>query len=261
MADALNTRIHRDTIDSAAHTIGVARGQRVAVDDVIISRHNDTTIPVLDATRSAPAADPVRNGNRWRVYAVDPEHNRIAARRLDDDARAVFADDYLSEHIAYGYAVTVHSAQGVTADTTHAVLGENSTRALLYVAMTRGRESNAAYLYQRAAGEADHQHREGEDIHVARRGSSRDAAHLIRDIVGTHDDRPRTAHDVSVTTGRGHLPDPVGSFLDSRATATERRRKNYVKWQEQTQDAMSGKERSSEHYVARSPNPDCGIQL
>ena len=42
----------------------------------------------------------------------------------------------------------MHSAQGVTADTTHAVLGENTTRALLYVAMTRGRESNTAYLYR-----------------------------------------------------------------------------------------------------------------
>jgi hypothetical protein len=29
-----------------------------------------------------------------------------------------------------------HSAQGVTADTSHAVLGENATRSLLYVAMT-----------------------------------------------------------------------------------------------------------------------------
>jgi ATP-dependent exoDNAse (exonuclease V) alpha subunit len=68
----------------------------------------------------------VRNGNRWRVYAIDRDNNRIAARRLDDGARAAFAGDYLSKHITYGYAVTVHSAQGVTADTTHTVLGENT---------------------------------------------------------------------------------------------------------------------------------------
>jgi hypothetical protein len=36
--------------------------------------------------------------------------------------------------------------------TTHAVLGESTSRALLYVALTRGRESNAAYLYERTAG-------------------------------------------------------------------------------------------------------------
>jgi conjugative relaxase-like TrwC/TraI family protein len=173
MADALNHRIHHDNADPTAPTIGVARGHRVAVGDLIISRRNDPTMPVFDATRNEPAADPVRNGNRWRIYAIDPDHNRMAARRLDDDARAVFTGDYLSEHITYGYAVTVHSAQGVTADATHALLGENTTRAVAYVAMTRGRESNTAYLYQRTAGEADHQHRESEDLHVARRGLSR----------------------------------------------------------------------------------------
>jgi hypothetical protein len=58
----------------------------------------------------------------------------------------VFDGDYVREHITHGYAVTVHAAQGVTADTSHAVLGEKATRAALYVAMTRGRESNCAYL-------------------------------------------------------------------------------------------------------------------
>jgi ATP-dependent exoDNAse (exonuclease V) alpha subunit len=161
MADALNHSIHHDTIAATASTIGVARGQRVAVGDLIISRRNDPT-------RNKPAADPVRNGNRWRVYAIDVDHSRIAARRLEDGARVVFTGDYLREHVAYGYAVTVHSAQGVTADTTHAVLGENATRALLYVAMTRGRGFNMAYLCQRTAGEADHEHHQLEDVHMTR---------------------------------------------------------------------------------------------
>ena len=68
-----------------------------------------------------------------------------------DGARAVFDGDYVREHINHGYAVTVHTAQGVTADTTHAVLGEKATRAALYVAMTRGRAANHAYLYERVA--------------------------------------------------------------------------------------------------------------
>jgi hypothetical protein len=261
MADALNKRVHHDTIDSRAPTIGVARGHRVAVGDLIISRRNDPTITVLDATRSEPAADPVRNGNRWRVYAIDPDRNRIAARRLDDDARAAFTSDYLREHITLGYAVTVHLAQGVTADTTHAVLGENTTRALAYVAMTRGRESNTAYLYQRTAGEADHQHRESEDLHVAPRGSSREAAQLLRNIIGDYDERARTAHDVSASTGREHLPEPVGSLVDRRTKATERRRRNYLNWREQTRTAASDNERWREDHVDRTSSPDHGIQL
>jgi hypothetical protein len=90
---------------------------------------------------------------------------------LEDGARAAFSGDYLRQHITHGYAVTVHSAQGATADTTHAVLGENTTCAMLYVAMTRGRESNSAYLYEHIAGEGDHERAEPDGLHVMRRGS------------------------------------------------------------------------------------------
>ena len=38
-------------------------------------------------------------------------------------------------------AITVHSARGVTADTSHAVLGDTTARSLLYVAMTRDRDT------------------------------------------------------------------------------------------------------------------------
>ena len=149
MADALNQRIHDETIDADAPTVTAARGQRIAVGDLIISRRNDPSIGVFDATDIHKPADPVRNGNRWHVYAVDTDNHRIAGRRLDDGARAAFSGDYLRQHITHGYAVTVHTAQGVTAEVTHAVLGENTTRALLYVAMTRGHDTNQAEIEDR----------------------------------------------------------------------------------------------------------------
>jgi conjugative relaxase-like TrwC/TraI family protein len=261
MADALNRRIHNEAIDPKAPTIGVARRQRVAVGDLIISRRNDPTITVLDATGGAPAADPVRNGNRWRVYAVDVEQSRIAARRLEDGARAVFTGEYLSEHITHGYAVTVHSAQGVTADTTHAVLGENTNRALAYVAMTRGRESNTAYVYQRTVGEADHQHRQLEDVHVARRGSSRDAAQLLRSALAEDGERRRTAHDVSAATERRHRPEPISSLLDHRTEVTERRRRSYASWLAETHAAVGDYDRQRDQHITRTSSSECGIQL
>jgi ATP-dependent exoDNAse (exonuclease V) alpha subunit len=58
----------------------------------------------------------------------------------------------------------VHSAQGVTADTTHAVLGERASRNLLYVAMTRGRDTDTAYLYERAPGQAPQRQRDVSDL-------------------------------------------------------------------------------------------------
>ena len=208
MADALNRRLHDDTVDADAPTVTAARGHRIGVGDLIISRRNDPTIGVYDATDITQTADPVRNGNRWRVYAVDTDHDTaIAARRLDDGARAAFSGDYLREHITHGYAVTVHSAQGVTADATHAVLGENTSRALLYVAMTRGRDTNNAYLYERIAGEGDHEHAQPpHGCTWPRRGTSRDAAQLVRAIIATHDEQARTAHDIAAGTDRDRCP-------------------------------------------------------
>ena len=66
MAAALNRRIHHDTIDPNAPTVAAARGDRIAVGDVIISSRNDAGITVHDPETSTAAANPVRNGNRWR---------------------------------------------------------------------------------------------------------------------------------------------------------------------------------------------------
>ena len=103
--------------------------------------------------------------------------------------------DYLREHVGLGYAVTVHSAQGVTADTSHAVLGENTNRALLYVAMTRGRHTNTAQIYQRSTGDHEYGVQEPDGTHVKYRGSSHDAAGLVRGILANHDQPAVTAHE------------------------------------------------------------------
>jgi hypothetical protein len=54
--------------------------------------------------------------------------------------------DYVAQHVQLGYAVTAHRAQGVTVDTTHTVADTRMTREAFYVAMTRGRLANRAYV-------------------------------------------------------------------------------------------------------------------
>jgi hypothetical protein len=73
----------------------------------------------------------------------------------------------------------------------------------------RGRDANTAYLYERIA-EGDHEHAEQPDSpHVMRRGTSHDAAQLVRGIIAARDDRARTAHQVAASTDReGDLPRP-----------------------------------------------------
>ena len=197
MTDALNQRLHHDTIAADAPTVTVARGHRIAVGDLILTRHNDASIPLRNTDDPAAENAGVRNGQRWSVTRINPDNNRVIARRLDDNTLGAFFDDYVREHITYGYAVTVHSAQGVTADTTHAVLSETASRTLSYVAMTRGRDANTIYLYERTTAH-EYQQDSTEVGHVMHRGSRQHAAKLLRAIL-TNDEHPVTAHDALVS--------------------------------------------------------------
>jgi hypothetical protein len=219
MADALNRRLH-DSFAAPGPSITAARDQPVTVGDVIMSRSNDLTITVHPGSdrQSGDRVDQVRNGNRWRVVALDADTNRLAAERLSDKARATFGGDYLTNHVTLGYAATVHSAQGVTADSCYAILGEGASRAMLYVAMTRGRHNNEAFLYQRFAKEADHDHTKpvaSDSIHIARRDNKYSAAHHFRTILA-NDDRPRTMHAEAERTERSLLPEIVANSLRRR---------------------------------------------
>ena len=52
----------------------------------------------------------------------------------------------MREAVELGYATTIHTAQGVTADTTHGLVDELMTREQLYTMVSRGRTANHLYL-------------------------------------------------------------------------------------------------------------------
>ncbi|RZT07661.1 conjugative relaxase-like TrwC/TraI family protein [Mycobacterium sp. BK558] len=238
MADALNQRVHNALVGDGP-SVRAARDQHVAVGDIIVSRENDISIAVHPGANHplGAAVDQVRNGNRWRVAGIDEKTNRVAAERLSDKARVVFDGDYLRQNVTLGYAVTVHSAQGVTVGnkTTpgvcHSILADTSSRAMAYVGMTRAKDENHAYVYQRISGEADHEHSRiaaGADIHVLRRGNKWAAAHHFRTILA-NDDRPRTMHAEAERTERDLLPQPVADLL---VTQEQRRSARSAVWRE-----------------------------
>lgn len=57
-----------------------------------------------------------------------------------------------------GYAVTANRAQGLTTDTAHVLVEPTTTRENLYVAMTRGRQSNQAYVVLDRPDDHTHPH-------------------------------------------------------------------------------------------------------
>jgi conjugative relaxase-like TrwC/TraI family protein len=262
MTDALNQRIHSENLDADAATVTGAREHRIGVGDFILSRRNDPTIDLRSPNGLGGHLDSVRNGNRWRAAAVDSARNRLAAERVGDGARTVFENEYLREHVSLGYAVTVHTAQGVTADTTHAVLGENTTRSLLYVAMTRGRHTNTAHLYQRTT-EHEYGRQEPHGTHLTSRGDSRDAAGLTRAILANHDPTPVTAHDYAAQTPAAALPHRVRSLLNRRTTAAHRRRATYEAWRAEAENQAQSMSRARERATSKSRDrsPDIGIEL
>jgi conjugative relaxase-like TrwC/TraI family protein len=255
MADALNQKLH-DTLTKEGPTVRCARDQAIRAGDLIMSRNNDAGIAVQPGPGYGPThqIDQIRNGNRWRVVAVDTTTNRIAAERTTDKARVMFEGDYLREHVTLGYAATVHSAQGVTADNSYAILGERATRAMLYVAMTRGRDTNHAYIYTRLNGEADHEHSTpvaGQDMHVLRRGNKYSAAHYFRMTLAA-DDRPRTMHAEAERTERHLLPEAVGDLLERQ---DHRRNVRRALWREHTATARAhhaAYERMTAHAAQRA---------
>ena len=119
--------------------------------------------------------------------------------------------------------------------------------------------ANTAYLYERIA-EGDHEHAEQPDSpHVMRRGTSHDAAQLVRGIIAARDDRARTAHQVAASTDREDLPDRVRSLSDRRAHAVQSRRTAYRHWHEETQELVAERQRWIDQHIGRDRSHDQGL--
>ena len=138
----LNDRAREDRLAAQSALVGrqvsLADQSQASAGDTVITRANNRRIPVT-------ATDWVKNGDRWTVETVH-ESGALDVVQLRTGRRLTLPADYVAQHVSLGYAATVHAAQGVTADTCHAVATGDETRQQLYVAMTRGRHANHLHL-------------------------------------------------------------------------------------------------------------------
>jgi hypothetical protein len=162
LLQAADTRTVRD-LNAAAHAHAVLSGHARpdggvqlhdglvgTVGDRIVTRRNDRRLRTDDGY--------VRNGTLWHITATHRDGS-IAVRPLDDgpqrsddgprrpdDGTVHLPAAYVAEHVELGYAVTTARSQGLTVDQTHTIAAVGMAREDLYVAMTRGRDSNRVYV-------------------------------------------------------------------------------------------------------------------
>lgn len=105
--------------------------------DRIVTRRNERTLRT-DHDRW------VKNNDEWVVQDIDPDTGDITA--VSGDEKVVLPAKYCRDHVQLAYATTAHRSQGRTVDTAHAIIDSSASRETFYVAMTRGKYSNRAYV-------------------------------------------------------------------------------------------------------------------
>ncbi|WP_156515783.1 ATP-dependent DNA helicase, partial [Amycolatopsis regifaucium] len=132
------------------------QGTYAGVGDLIQARRNGWNLAGFEGNREVPV-----NRKQYRVLDTREDGGLIVARVLGREdgvgevlgERITLPGAYVEEHVALGYASTVHSAQGITVDTSHAVVTEATSQEALYVGLTRGREDNTAHVTTMAVPE------------------------------------------------------------------------------------------------------------
>lgn len=146
---ALNERARADRVasgDVAPDGVQLHDGTSAGAGDHVVTRHNDRTL--------STGRGWVKNGDRWTVLTRH-DGGGLGVRRASGGPTITLPAEYVAEHVELGYATTAHRAQGATVDTAHAIVtGPSMTREVLYVALTRGRHANHAYVATDHAADA-----------------------------------------------------------------------------------------------------------
>lgn len=142
----------RDRLVAAGHVddsraVATNAGERLGVGDRVATRRNDRDLGVS-------------NRDIWTITDIWADGSLTLRGRRATDLRTLPAG-YARKYVELAYATTVYGAQGETTSTGHLMLGEHTSAASAYVAMTRGREDNVAHL---VADDEEDAHRQWEQV-------------------------------------------------------------------------------------------------
>jgi hypothetical protein len=182
----LNTHARADRV-----TWGLVEQQGVRLHDGTFAGIGDRIVTrQIDRTQRTGPHSWVKNGDHWTVVRRFDDGS-LAVRRITDQSFGkvlTLPAAYVAAHVELGYATTAHRAQGDTVDTAHTLVRPETSRELLYVGMTRARESNTAYVCTDPTTDDDEHGPVGEELTVrdvleqvlARTGAELSAHETIR---------------------------------------------------------------------------------
>jgi hypothetical protein len=128
-------RIAAGLVETAG--VELSDGTTAGTGDEVVARRNARTLAVGSGW--------VKNGDRFVVAATEPG-GALRVRRTGGGADVVLPAGYVAEHVELGYASTAFRSQGRTVDAAHVLVSPTTSREVLYVGATRGRESNRLYV-------------------------------------------------------------------------------------------------------------------
>ena len=187
---ALNNRARADRVlagQVSLDGVGLHDGTVAGQGDSIVTRQNDR--------RLSTGKGWVKNGDEWTVLHAHADGSLTVRRQgaRGRRGRVTLPAGYVAEHVELGYAITAHRAQGATVDTAHLLVHSSSmTREAFYVAMTRGRQTNTAYVATDEAHLEAHQHTPGfQAEHLTARS-------ILYGVL-QHEGAERSAHETTAT--------------------------------------------------------------
>jgi len=160
-------RVGRDGVRIASGLAGYG--------DEIVTLRNDRRL-------RTEGGDFVRNGARWQVTGTS-KNGSMRVVSAESGAAVTLPPGYVREHVALGYALTIHKAQGQTTGRAIVLVDEHMTAAQFYVAMSRGRQENRAFVISSDDKPEDHVNR-----------PSLGTVELLTRVM-RHDEVDRSAHD------------------------------------------------------------------
>jgi len=204
---ALSARARRDRVVAGtveADSIELHDGNQAGVGDLIVTRQNRRELTVCGGR------DFVKNGDIWAVTGRHGDGD-LSVRHQGHGGSVRLAAAYVAENVELAYATTIHRAQGMTVDAAHVLVDKTMTRESLYVALSRGRAANRAYVVTDEALDVD--------LHLPP-GPRLDALDVLRGVLARESSEHSATETITETLETAEsLATLVPQYLDGYARA------------------------------------------